>query len=259
MAVDRYSVATGSWSATSTWSATEGGAAGASVPVATDTAHVLDGFTVTVDDASRACYKVNIGKAGDSDGTLSMAASSVLTLDDTSGAKLNFERGGILTDAVGITGAFAAIQSAGGLNPTNKWTVTVDVNFTGSVTTQRVKCLGCTYGIVGTAVTFRSMTIRNLRRNKDIDIRKQKPIGATAGISRWMSASIYEYTMDFLYDYDTDPYLLDTLIRMGAQNTSYLFFGDLFQDVVYIEEVPAGAAPEMRKEWLSLALPAKEG
>ncbi len=251
-----YSVATGPWSATSTWSLSEGGAAGAGPPIAGDTGWVMDGFTVTVDGA-RAAYQCKIGEAGDSDGTLSMAASSTLTFDDTAGAGIDLQRGGILTDAVGITGAFATIQSASSA-PTNKWTVTVDVNFTGSITTQRVKCLGCTTGLVGTAVTFRSLTIRNLRRSKDISIAKHKILGATTGKTYWTGAGSYEYNMDFLFSYDTDPYLLDTLNRMAAQNKPYQFIGDLFQDTVLIESVPAGAAPEMWTEWMPLKLVASE-
>nr|WP_315152292.1 T9SS sorting signal type C domain-containing protein [uncultured Flavobacterium sp.] len=53
-AANRYSVATGLWSSTSTWSATSGGAPGASVPVAGDVVFIERGFNVTL-TANAAC------------------------------------------------------------------------------------------------------------------------------------------------------------------------------------------------------------
>ncbi|MGD0711906.1 MAG: hypothetical protein ABR968_12090, partial [Bacteroidales bacterium] len=46
---NRYSVATGNWSSTSTWSATSGGAPGASVPTAGYFVYIEGGYTVTLD------------------------------------------------------------------------------------------------------------------------------------------------------------------------------------------------------------------
>ena len=66
-AADRYSVATGNWSAISTWSATSGGAPGASFPVAGDNAFIEGVFTVTI-TANAACAN------------LSVANGSVLTI-----------------------------------------------------------------------------------------------------------------------------------------------------------------------------------
>ena len=66
-AADRYSVATGNWSANSTWSATSGGAPGASFPVAGDNAFIEGVFTVTI-TANAACAN------------LSVANGSVLTI-----------------------------------------------------------------------------------------------------------------------------------------------------------------------------------
>ncbi|MEI8046578.1 MAG: hypothetical protein WCI92_04300, partial [Bacteroidota bacterium] len=65
--VQRYSVNTGNWGATTTWSATSGGSSGASVPVAGDDVFIENGKTVTVNIAS-ACAN------------LSIAAGSALTV-----------------------------------------------------------------------------------------------------------------------------------------------------------------------------------
>lgn len=56
---DRYAVATGNWNATSTWSATDGGGAGASVPVAGDNVFVQAAVTVTLTD-NAACTKITL-------------------------------------------------------------------------------------------------------------------------------------------------------------------------------------------------------
>ncbi|MEI6139011.1 MAG: Calx-beta domain-containing protein, partial [Mariniphaga sp.] len=56
---NRYSVATGSWSSTSTWSATSGGGSGASVPVAGDVVFIEGNRTVTV-SSTAACTNVSI-------------------------------------------------------------------------------------------------------------------------------------------------------------------------------------------------------
>ncbi len=56
---DRYSVATGNWSSTSTWAATSGGTSGVSVPVAGDNVFIEGGRTVTVTVAA-ACTNVSV-------------------------------------------------------------------------------------------------------------------------------------------------------------------------------------------------------
>ena len=67
-AANRFSVATGNWSTTTTWAATSGGASGASVPAAGDNVTIEGGFTVTVD--------VNTAAIG----ALTISAGSTLTV-----------------------------------------------------------------------------------------------------------------------------------------------------------------------------------
>src|SRR3990167_4364030 len=228
MAVDRFSVATGVWSATSTWSDTEGGAAGAAVAGTTDTAFGLDGFTVTVDDASRAAYIVNIGKASDSGGTLTFASGSntKLTIDDTAGAGINLRHtSAVLTDAGDFLGGYKSeVVSAGGLSPTNKWKLARGSGaISPTVTTRRTIMTGCSYGLIplddsATGLSLYAMTFRNLRASQSANIVKHRPLGTTSGITDWMGATERTYTVDFLYNYDTDPFLLDQLNRFMARN-----------------------------------------
>lgn len=56
---DRYSVATGNWSATSTWSATSGGAPGASVPTSSCNVYIENGNTVGI-NANAACNSLTV-------------------------------------------------------------------------------------------------------------------------------------------------------------------------------------------------------
>jgi hypothetical protein len=98
-AANRYSVATGNWSATGTWSASSGGAAGASVPVAGDNVFIERGFTVT---------------------TIANAACATLTVDDaTTASSLNLGAftiavSGTTTIGGGASGSNITITSATG-------------------------------------------------------------------------------------------------------------------------------------------------
>lgn len=58
-AANRYAVATGNWSVTTTWSATSGGSAGASVPVAGDNVYIEGGRTVTI-NVNANCTNISI-------------------------------------------------------------------------------------------------------------------------------------------------------------------------------------------------------
>ncbi|KAF0197149.1 MAG: hypothetical protein FD166_2108 [Bacteroidetes bacterium] len=59
IAANRYSVATGNWSSTSTWSATSGGSSGASAPVAGDNVFIEGNRTVTVNTNAN-CANISI-------------------------------------------------------------------------------------------------------------------------------------------------------------------------------------------------------
>ena len=53
MATNKYAVATGNWSSTSTWSLSRGGASGAAVPASTDSVFIPSPYTVTVDASGK--------------------------------------------------------------------------------------------------------------------------------------------------------------------------------------------------------------
>jgi len=73
-AADRYSVATGLWSAASTWSATSGGAPGAVVPTSSDNVIIERGYTVTISATGTTCASLTIG--GATAGTLNITGAS---------------------------------------------------------------------------------------------------------------------------------------------------------------------------------------
>jgi len=240
----------GNWSAGASWS-------GGIAPVAGDTAVIRLGDTITVDDLARAAFKVQIGEVG-STGTLRFAAFTKLTLDNVASAGISFFNTGQVTDNIGTVGTKAEITSAGGLEPANRWSVTVDINSVPDWTARRVQCTGCLYGLVNSLFLFRSLSIRNLRASQAINIVQHLPLGSRVGSTYWKNAGPANYSAEFLYDYDADPFLLDTLIRFGAQNTNFLFIGDLVQDKVFVSKVPRAAAIEMRKDWLTLEMIAVE-
>lgn len=61
---ERYSVATGNWSASSTWSYISGGAAGASEPTSADNVYIENGYTVTVNSSGAAAAALSIASGG---------------------------------------------------------------------------------------------------------------------------------------------------------------------------------------------------
>jgi hypothetical protein len=73
-AATKYAVANGLWSSTtSVWATTRGGAAGANVPLQTDTVIIPNSITVTVDVDGQKCYKIIV----ESGGTLTCNASNI--------------------------------------------------------------------------------------------------------------------------------------------------------------------------------------
>ncbi|MCX6245728.1 MAG: autotransporter-associated beta strand repeat-containing protein [Bacteroidetes bacterium] len=77
-AADRYSVASGDWSSTSTWSSTSGGGSGASVPGSADNIYLENGHTVTV-TAAAACGMLTFTTTGAS---ATLTINSGITLTD---------------------------------------------------------------------------------------------------------------------------------------------------------------------------------
>lgn len=92
-AANRYAVATGNWSLTSTWSASSGGPAGASVPIAGDNVYIEGGRTVTINvNANCANIIIDNGSAlnigaytTNFSGTTTISGS--LTVTSTTGTK----------------------------------------------------------------------------------------------------------------------------------------------------------------------------
>jgi hypothetical protein len=77
----RYSVSSGDWSSTSVWSTTSGGASGASVPGASDTVYVEEGYTVTVSD-TRAASVVEVNGNDGSSHTYLIIDDGAFTVHD---------------------------------------------------------------------------------------------------------------------------------------------------------------------------------
>jgi len=101
---DRYSVANGNWSQTSTWSETSGGAPGASVPGSGDNVFVEGGFTVSM-DAAATTSNVSIKNASTLDATsFKLIVSSTFTVEDGG----TFKQGG---SEVSVPGAIKSLAS----------------------------------------------------------------------------------------------------------------------------------------------------
>lgn len=102
-AADRYSVASGNWSSTSTWSTTSGGASGASVPVTGDNVYIEGGWTVTVDVANAGCQALLIEATSNYNTTSSIKfnSGSVLTVAGNVNLGLNGQRKGSIDMASG--------------------------------------------------------------------------------------------------------------------------------------------------------------
>ncbi|MGB2866851.1 MAG: T9SS type A sorting domain-containing protein [Bacteroidota bacterium] len=64
LATDKFAVATGNWSATTTWSLTRGGASGAAVPAQGDSVIIPNGFTVRIDASGKVCKSLTIESGG---------------------------------------------------------------------------------------------------------------------------------------------------------------------------------------------------
>ena len=109
-AANRFAVANGNWSGTSTWSSTSGGLPGASVPQAGDAVTIENGYAVTVDVNTAACASVQLGIPSTGNGTLTFLVNSILTVSGNvvlgQGSKtgsLNFSAGGLLQIAGSLT------------------------------------------------------------------------------------------------------------------------------------------------------------
>ncbi len=82
-ALNRYSVATGTWASTATWAATSGGASGVSAPIAGDVVFIENNFTVTI-GAAAACLTLNIASGSTLIvGGFTLTVSGVTTLGGT--------------------------------------------------------------------------------------------------------------------------------------------------------------------------------
>ena len=64
MATDKYAVANGNWSATTTWSLTRGGASGAATPGASDNVIIPSPYTLTLDASGKNCLNLTIESGG---------------------------------------------------------------------------------------------------------------------------------------------------------------------------------------------------
>ena len=118
----RYSVATGNWNSTSTWSATSGGASGASVPIAADSAFIEGTRTVTV-TVNASCTNVSIATGatltvGGFNFTVSgqTTVNGAITFTNTAGTKTMGSvtiAGGIWTSNAGETYGITALTLSG--------------------------------------------------------------------------------------------------------------------------------------------------
>jgi PKD-like domain/Secretion system C-terminal sorting domain/Immunoglobulin I-set domain len=148
-AANRFSVASGAWSSTSTWAATSGGAAGVSAPVAGDVVFLEGTNTVTV-TAAAACASMTLGS-----GT-TLVVNSTFTLTMTA----NWINNGATVSGGGVV-LFSTTTTIGGTtaatfpNLTITGTVTQTVNVT--VTGNYVQTAG-TY-IVNNGTTNRTLSI----------------------------------------------------------------------------------------------------
>lgn len=103
LGADRYSVATGYWSQTSTWSATSGGTPGASVPGSGDNVFVEGGFTVTM-DAAATTSNVTVKNASTLDASsFKLTVNSTFTIEGGG----TFKQGGSEVSVPGATKSLA--------------------------------------------------------------------------------------------------------------------------------------------------------
>ncbi len=253
----KYLRATGNWSANASWSLSSGGPADTTAPDTGDTATIEGNFTVTVDDANRKILNI-LHNAG----TVTFAAGSKLTFDDDAGATWNFGHdSAVLTDGIAINGAYAQVVSAND-PPTNKWSFTIGSNKSPTVTTQNVFMKGCKYGFLprnDTFVTFMEYTLRQPEFGRRTVLAKQRPLGGTSAITRWMGVGEMAGTIDLLFDSATSPFLLVHLARLKDRNKDLILITDRFQGRVFIESMPRVLTPEMVNEWITLGIVVSEG
>lgn len=103
LSADRFSVATGSWSQTSTWSQTSGGTPGAGVPGPSDNVFIEGGFTVTMNMAATTA-NVTIKTASTLDAaSYKLMVNSVFTIEDGG----TFKQGGNEAVVPGTTKSLA--------------------------------------------------------------------------------------------------------------------------------------------------------
>ncbi|MBK9358597.1 MAG: hypothetical protein IPN08_14650 [Bacteroidales bacterium] len=122
LAANRYSVATGNWSSTSTWSATSGGASGVSAPVAGDVVYIEGNRTVTI-NTNAYCASISIASgsalnigAYTINFTGTTTVSGTLTVTSTTGTKTFGQviiSGGTWTNNVAETFAITGMTLSG--------------------------------------------------------------------------------------------------------------------------------------------------
>ena len=254
----KYLRATGNWSANATWSLSSGGPADTTPPDTGDTAVPEGGFILTVDDANRKILNILHGAA-----TVTFAAGSKLTFDNDANAYWNLGHdSAIITDAIAINGTYAEVTSAGGLDAANKWKFTIGSNKSPTITTQNVFMTGCQYGLLprnDTFVTFMQLTLRQPEFGRRTVLVKQRPLGGTAAITRWMGVGEMAGTVDMLFDSASSPFLLVHLSRLKDRNKDLILITDRFQGRVFIESMPKVLTPEMVNEWITLGIVVSEG
>jgi hypothetical protein len=133
-AANKFSVATGNWSSTSTWSTTSGGASGATVPGNGDVVVIEGGFTVTLNASTAstlASLTISSGSTFSTTSTFTVNATTITI----NGLYLNGSTGTITgTMTVGATGTYQH-NINGGAIPTATWDVNSTCIVTGITTT----------------------------------------------------------------------------------------------------------------------------
>jgi autotransporter-associated beta strand protein len=131
-AADRYTVATGNWSSTSTWSDVSGGTPGASVPVAGDNVYVEGGYTVTLNANTASLNLLNIasGSTFVTSGTYTVTATTI----NVDGIYRNASSGAV-TGTMTVNGRYQhAFTTTAGTVPTATWASGSICEFTGFTT-----------------------------------------------------------------------------------------------------------------------------
>ena len=109
----RYAVASGNWTSTSTWATTPGGTPGASEPTLADDVFIGGGFTVTVNSDNRECNSLTIG-------TTETIPTGILTFN-SGNRDMNIGEGGFVITANGdVTSAFNPTLTTAGDFTLNK-------------------------------------------------------------------------------------------------------------------------------------------